>query len=86
MVAATGLWNEADPVRERGQSGSDSRLARAVHALIFDTELEAGGLAFVDGGVETVLCGSPDECWGWFTARLAMPWDALDNPLLIWTR
>jgi hypothetical protein len=80
---ATGLWNEASnlPIDKVGES----RLGTIVQRLLYDDRISIGGIAFVDGGIETVLIGSPHDCWNWFLERIKEPWDTIDNPLLIWT-
>jgi len=79
---ATGLWVEA---MDLGISRIlESHLGRAVHALFFDSRICVGGLAFVDGGIETIWEGAPEDCWRWFLERIEKPWDTIDNPLLIW--
>jgi len=85
-VDATGLWN--DMVRAILKDPStvlETVLGRTVHELLFHPEISAGGIAFVDGGIETVLEGEPEQCWNWFLERAGKPWDTMDNPMLIWT-
>jgi hypothetical protein len=79
-VAATALWNEA---AERPNLLS-TRFGTAIHSLMFSPMLQSGAIAFVDGGIETVLRGTSDQCWQWFSERIILPWDNIDNPLLIW--
>lgn len=79
------LWNEAARAATKGEAIEETDLGREVHQLFGDSQLKAGGIAVVDGGVETVLQGSPEQCWEWFKSRIPKPWDTLDNPLLIWT-
>ncbi len=81
---ATALWNEA-----RSQSPervAESRLGKAIHPLLFDARISVGAIAFVDGGIETVLTGTPEQCWAWFLERIAKPWDTIDNPIMIWKK
>jgi len=66
------------------QSVADTILGGHVYRLLTDSRLQAGGIAFVDGGVEAVLEGAPTQCWLWFEERISKPWDAIDNPLLTW--
>jgi hypothetical protein len=81
---ATALWIEASALPiERVR---ESRLGHAVYALLFDPRILRGGIAFVDGGVETKLRGTPAECWAWFLERIPKPWTGLDNPVMFWSR
>ena len=63
-----------------------TRLGRVVHALLHCREIQMGGIAFVDGGIDTIRRGSREECWRWFSNEIKRPWDNMDNPLLIWSR
>lgn len=80
---ATGLWNEA--YETPAELRAESVLARIVRSLIMSPRVARGGIAFVDGGVETVVLGTKPVCWAAFVDRLALPWHALDNPLFIWS-
>jgi hypothetical protein len=80
-AGATALWNEA---MERPNDLLSTRFGNAVRNLVFSPALVSGAIAFVDGGIETVLRGTTDQCWKWFAERVAQPWDSVDNPLLIW--
>jgi len=79
---ATGLWNEAF-VQTRGMVFS-TPLGAFVRALMFDRRIKTAGLAFVDGGIETIVEGSAGLCWQGFLDRIGKPWDNMDNPLFIW--
>jgi len=81
-AGATALWIEA---MDRPNDLSSTPLGNAVHSLLFSPALLGGAIAFVDGGVEIVLRGTPDQCWQWFAERIVLAWDNVDNPLLIWT-
>src|ERR1700694_2687945 len=81
---ATGLWMDA--LRLGRSRILESPFGRAVHKLLFYKRILVGGVAFVDGGIETVLEGTPEDCWTWFLERIEKPWDTIDNPLLIWHR
>lgn len=78
---ATSLWNDMMSASQ----DLDSRLARAVHTLLFSPHISCGGIAFVDGGIESILKGTPEQCWAWFLERSRKPWDTIDNPLLVWS-
>lgn len=81
-VDATALWNEA--MAQPPELVAESRLGKAVHTLLHDPRIGDGAIAFVDGGIETVLNGSPEQCWQWFLARIVKHWDNIDNPVLVW--
>jgi hypothetical protein len=81
---ATYLWNEARS--QPPELVAESRLGKAIHALLFDVKISVGAIAFVDGGIETILKGTPEQCWAWFLERIAKPWDTIDNPILIWDK
>src|ERR1041384_4963745 len=69
--AATGLWNEVSnrPSDELVQT----RLGGFVYTLMFHPSILVGGIAFVDGGIETVVEGSRADCWRGFTGRIRQP-------------
>jgi hypothetical protein len=79
---ATGLWNEA--YRQPADRVIQTRLGAFVHSLMFHPSIQVGGIAFIDGGIETIVEGSNKQCWDGFLARICRPWDAIDNPLFIW--
>lgn len=83
-VDATMLWIEA---MDRFAGGAtDSRLGKAIYSLLFDPLILTGAVAFVDGGIEVILEGTPEQCWSWFLELIKKPWDAIDNPIMVWHR
>jgi hypothetical protein len=83
---ATGLWTDMQEAMKRHPDAIlETVLGRTVHALLFQPEISAGGIAFVDGGIETVLEGASEQCWNWFLERADKLWDTVDNPMLIWS-
>jgi hypothetical protein len=81
-AGATARWIEA---MDRPNDLSLTPFGNAVHSLIFSPALIMGAIGFADGGIDTVLRGTTDQCWKWFAERVVLPWDNMDNPLLIWT-
>jgi len=81
---ATGLWIQA--MSRSPERVMESRLGKVIHTLLFDTRIMVGAVAFVDGGIESVLKGRPEQCWTWYLDRIVKPWDTIDNPILIWAR
>jgi hypothetical protein len=61
-------------------------LLRAVRALLCCEEICGGALAFVDGGIETIVRGTPEVCWNELLKRADKPWDTIDNPVFVWSR
>lgn len=61
-------------------------LLRAVRSLFCCEEICGGALAFVDGGIETIVRGTPEICWSEFLKRADKPWDTIDNPVFVWSR
>jgi len=81
-VDATRLWLET--MSKAPDNVLESHLGGTIHALLFNSQISVGGIAFVDGGIRTILSGTPEQCWLWFLERAGKPWDTIDNPMLIW--
>lgn len=84
-VEATGLWNDAREEILKGATPESTELGSEVAHLLRDSQVAAGGIAFVDGAVERVLEGSAEQCWVRFTEQIVRPWDDTDNVLLVWS-
>jgi len=95
---ATTLWLAASEVAARFSEAErnllnidyvDAIKATALGGFVWNllncTEVKHGALALVDGGVETMLQVSSDECWRHFLKIIPQPWDCQDNPLFIWS-
>lgn len=82
---ATGLWNDAREKVLKGGTPESTALGNAVARLLRDVQIAAGGIAFVDGAVETIVEGSAEQCWIGFTERIVRAWDDTDNVLLVWS-
>ena len=79
---ATRLWNDA--LTESINGRDSSVLHRTLNKLIYDGRFRAGGIALVDGGIESITRTSRDDCWNSITDYLSKPWDTIDNPFIIW--
>ena len=94
--SATGLWLSADDTGRRFRADRTLQNAEYVSALkatalggfvwnlLYCPDIKCGALALVDGGIDTIVHGTPGECWKHFVGIMDKGWDNHDNPLLVW--
>jgi hypothetical protein len=74
--------NPPDDYLEAIAHTSLARLARCLTSL---HGYESFGLAFVDGGISTVLKASPREVYRTMAWEWRLPWDMSSNRLYVWS-
>ena len=75
---ATALWSEAMRL------GDDSTLARIIDEIYRHPSIEFVAVAFVDGGIETVVSDEASHCVSEIKKLFRKPWDTIGNPLFLW--
>ena len=86
--AATALWLAASDISRFDTDYSDAIRATELGGFIWNVfhcpAIKFGGLALVDGGIETILRANRLKCWNHFLVIISKPWDCHDNPLFLW--